>query len=45
MQYSQKIIIEEETGLSGQDLLAATADRERWHLDHVRVSLELSGIG
>ena len=40
-----KNIIEEETGLCGQDLLAAMADRERWHLDHVCVSPEPSGIG
>ena len=40
-----KSIIEEETGLSGQDLMAAMADRERWHQDYVRVSPEPSGIG
>ena len=40
-----KNIIEEETGLSGKDLLSAMADRQRWHLDYVRVSPEPSGIG
>ena len=40
-----KSIIEEETGLSGQELLAAMADRQRWHLDFVRVSPEPTGIG
>ena len=40
-----KNIIEEETGLSGKDLLAAMADRLRWHLDYIHVSPEPSGIG
>ena len=40
-----KNIIEEETGLSGQDLLTAMADRQRWHLEYVHVSPEPSGIG
>ena len=42
---THKNIIEEETGLSGQDQLAAMADRLRWHLNCVRVSPEPSGIG
>ena len=37
-----KNIIEEETGLSGKDLLSAMADRQRWHLDYVCASPEPS---
>ena len=43
--FTLKNIIEEETNLSGQDLLTAMADRQRWHLEYVHVSPEPSGIG
>ena len=40
-----KSIIEEETGMSGQELLATMADRKCWYLDYVHVSPEPSGNG
>ena len=40
-----KAIIEEETGLSGGELLAVMADRKRWQSEFVRVSPAPSGIG
>ena len=40
-----KAIIEEETGLTGTDLLSAMADRELWSSEFVNISPTPTGIG
>ena len=40
-----KSIIEEETGLTGTELISAMADRELWQSEFIHVSPAPTGIG